>query len=248
MAITWLLFFVLLHRFALQRGIIKPIFSDIIGFTLSIFFFSRLFHILTDWLDEKFILVELVNGNILEFLRLFFIPQDYLFSLFWAIFGFSLVFLIKTHSIKKDRPQYIDALVFAFLFASLLGYFWALLGGQVYGIPIDSPLSITYTHQDSIVKDRAPLFPLAFLYMVFSLAIIMVLRQFSSHNKSIPNGFIGSIGIGMISLMVLLGEFLSGARKDILYDIFSLSLNQIWALIGLTFAILWILRLIQKKI
>ena len=82
MAITWLLFFVLLHRFALQRGIIKPIFSDIIGFTLSIFFFSRLFHILTDWLDEKFILVELVNGNILEFLRLFFIPQDYLFSLF----------------------------------------------------------------------------------------------------------------------------------------------------------------------
>lgn len=122
-ACTWLLFFVLLHRFSIQRGIIKPIFSDILSFTLSIFFFSRVFHILTDWLDEKFILMELFDGKFVEFLKLFFIPQNYLFSLFGAIIGFILIFVIKTHNNKKDRGRYIDAITLAFLFSSLLGYF-----------------------------------------------------------------------------------------------------------------------------
>jgi hypothetical protein len=48
--------------------------------------------------------------------------------------------------------------------------------------------------------------------------------------------------------MILLGEFLSGTRKDIFYDFLSLSLNQIWAIIGLIFSVLWILRIIQRKI
>jgi hypothetical protein len=122
-AFTWLLFFVLLHRFSIQRGIIKPIFSDILSFTLSIFFFSRVFHILTDWLDEKFILMELFDGKFVEFLKLFFIPQNYLFSLFGAIIGFIIIFVIKTHNNKKDRGRYIDAITLAFLFSSLLGYF-----------------------------------------------------------------------------------------------------------------------------
>lgn len=246
-ACTWLLFFVLLHRFSLQRGLLRPIFSDIITFTLSIFFFARVFHILRDWLDEKFILMELLEGRVGEFLKLFFIPQNYLFSLFGAIVGFTIIFIIKTHTQRKDRNRYIDAIVLAFLSSSLLGYFWALLGGQIYGIPFSSPISIVYDHADSIVKDRAPLFPLAFFYIIITGAILFGIQKFNSQ-KILPDGFIGYIGIGAFSLMIFLWEFLDGARKDIFYDFFSLSLNQLWALFGLIFAILWLLRLIQKRI
>lgn len=246
-ACTWLLFFVLLHRFSLQRGLLRPIFSDIITFTLSIFFFARVFHIFRDWLDEKFILMELLDGKVGEFLKLFFIPQNYLFSLFGAIVGFTLIFIIKTHMVKKDRNRYIDAIVLAFLSSGLLGYFGALLGGQVYGIPFSSPVSITYDHVDTIVKDRAPLFPLAFLYIIITAGILFGIQKFST-KRALPDGFMGYIGIGAFSLMIFLWEFLDGARKDIFYDFFSLSLNQLWALLGLIFAILWLLRLIQKRL
>ena len=246
-ACTWLLFFVLLHRFSLQKGILRPIFSDIFTFTLSIFFFSRIFHIMRDWLDEKFILIELFDGKIVEFLKLFFIPQNYLFSLFGAIVGFILIFTIKTHAMRKERGRYFDAIMLAFLFSCLLWYFGSLLGGQVYGISFSSPISITYNHIDTIVKDRAPLFPLAFFYIIIISGILFGIRRFSS-KKILPDGLIGYISIGAFSLMIFLGEFLDGAREDIFYDFFSLSLNQLWALLGLIFAILWLLRLIQERI
>jgi membrane-associated HD superfamily phosphohydrolase len=191
--------------------------------------------------------MELVEGNILEFFKLFFIPQNYLFSLVGAIFGFTLVFLIKTHTIKKERPRYLDVIIYAFLASSLLGYFGSLLWGQIYGIPYSWPLSITYTHSDSIIKDRAALFPLAFLYILLNSALLIGLMKFA-HKNVLPEGFIGYVGMAGFSLIVFLGEFLSGARKDIFYDYFGLGLNQIGALIGLIFAILWLLRLIQKKI
>ena len=247
MACAWLLFFVLLHRLTIARGIIRPIFEDIFTFTFSLFFFARIFHILTDWINEKFIFVDLVHGNFLEFLRLFFIPQDYLFSLFGAIFGFILVFYTKTYKIRKDRYKYLDAIVIAFLSASLLWYLASLLGGQVYGIPFSSPLSITYTHIDSIVKDRAALFPLAFMYILLTSAILIGLYRFWKV-RILPDGYIGIMGIGFFSCMIFLWEFMSGARRDMFYDYFSLGLNQIWALFGLIFAILWILRFMQKKL
>jgi hypothetical protein len=247
MSCTWLLFFVLLHKFSLQRGIIKPIFSDIFTFTLSIFFFARVFHVFSDWLDEKFILMDLFSGNIIGFLKLFFIPQNYLFSLVGSIVGFTIVFLIKTHGNKKERVRYIDAIVWAFLAASLLGYFWSLLGWQVYGIPSSLPGSIIYDHSDTIVKDKAPLFPLAFLYIICITGIIIGMKQLALY-KRFPDGFIWYLWIWLFWLMIFLWEFLSGWRKDIFYDYLSLSLNQIGALMWLIFAILWILRLIQKKI
>ena len=71
--------------------------------------------------------MELAHGNILSFLRLFFIPQDYHFSLFGAIFGFGLVFMILTNKNKKERPAYLDVIAYAFLWSALLGYFAALL-------------------------------------------------------------------------------------------------------------------------
>lgn len=247
MACTWILFFILLHRFSLRRGIIKPIFNDIVPFTLAIFFFSRTFHIASDWLNEKFIFMELLSGNIFSFLHLFFIPQRYTFSLFGAFFGFIVIFFIKTHAQKKDRSRYIDAIMYAFLFSSLLWYIAALFGGQIYGTPFSSPISITYTHVDSIVKDRASLFPLAIFYLFATIGIILSLLRFERKNI-LPHGFIGYVGMGAYGILLFFWEFLSGGRKDIFYDYFSLGINQIGAIICILIAISWILRLIQKRV
>jgi prolipoprotein diacylglyceryltransferase len=191
--------------------------------------------------------MELVHGNFLAFLKLFFIPQDFLFSLFGAIFWFSIIFLIKTHHSQKERLKYLDAIVHAFLLSSIVWYLASFLWGQTYGIPLSSPLSVTYNHIDSIIKDRSPLFPLSLLYMLTSVGIIFGLRKFSL-TKRVPDGFMGYIGIGIFSLILFFGEYLSGSRKDIFYDYFSLGLNQIWALIGIIFVVIWLLRIIQKRV
>jgi prolipoprotein diacylglyceryltransferase len=219
------------------------------------FFFARLFHMLSDWVNEKFILMDLLDGNFLEFLRYFFTPPDYLFSLFGAVFGFFIVFFSKTHHAQKDRLRYLEAIVSAFLFASILGYSATLLGGQVYGIPFSSPLSITYDHADAIVKDRAALFPLPVFYILGIIAIIFGIRKLRAKGR-FPDGFLALVGIGTYSLLLFFWEFLSGSRKDIFYDltlslfggVLGLSLNQIGAIIGIIIATLWILRLTERKI
>ncbi len=127
LSISWLLFFILLHRFSWKKGFTKPIFSAIVPFTVSLFFFSRIFYIAGEWVEEKYVLMELAYGNILSFLRLFFIPQDYHFSLFGAIFGFMLVFFMLSLKNKKNRLAYFDVIVYAFLYSALLGYFSAFL-------------------------------------------------------------------------------------------------------------------------
>ena len=47
-----------------------------------------------------------------------------------------------THSQKHEK--YIDALVIAFLFAAVIGYIGAFLGGQIYGRPTSFPIGIIY--------------------------------------------------------------------------------------------------------
>ena len=247
MAIAWLLFFILLHRFSWKKWITKPVFSSIIPFTLAILFFGRIFYIFSEWVEEKFILMDLLHGNIIEFLRNFFIPQEYHFSLFGSVLGFILIFIILTHRQKKERLKYIDAILYAFLWSALLGYLAALLWGQIYGVPWHSPFSITYTHQDSIVDMKTPLFPLAILYMICVGWILFGLKKLSQ-KIHLPDGYIGYLGLGLFSGMVFLGEFLSGTRKDIFYDIFYLGLTQIGWLLGVIIALLGILRLTEKKI
>jgi hypothetical protein len=72
--------------------------------------------------------------------------------------------------------------------------------------------------------------------MMLTAVILYGLTRFERMNP-LPAGFIGSIGFGAYALMLFLGEFLSGNRKDILYDYFGLGLNQIGAVLGLIFAI-----------
>ena len=247
MACAWFLFFILLHRFSWKKGLTKPIFSSIVSFTISIIFFARIFYIFSEWVEEKFILIDLSHGHILDFLRNFFTPQDYHFSLFGAVFGFLVVFLILTYHHKKDRLKYIDVITYAFLWSATLGYFAALLWGQVHGVTFHSPFSILYTHKNSIVDVRAPLFPLAILYMMISAGTLLLVDRLS-RRMHFPDGYLGYLGVGVFSGCLFLWEFLSGTRKDMFYDVFSIGLTQIGALIGVMVAILGIVRLSGKRI
>lgn len=249
MSITWLLFFVLLHHFSWKEWFTRSIFSDraIIYFTLSIFFFARFFYIFSEWRDEQFMLMELSDGNIIEFLRLFFTPESYHFSLFWWIFGFLIVFFSLTRAHKIERLRYFDAITWAFLYAALFGYFASLMGGQIYGFSMDSWISISYDHKESIVPIRTGTFPLAIFYILGTLGTISWMRWFEKKMGQIPYGFMGFIGIGIFSGMVFLGEFMNGS-EDMFESYFFLNLNQIGALIGIIISLIWIYRNIEKKI
>lgn len=249
MSITWLLFFVLLHHFSWKEGFTKSIFSDraIIYFTISIVFFARFFYIFSEWRDEQFILRELSEGNILWFLRLFFTPESYHFSLFGWVVGFVLVFFSLTQRQKMERLRYFDAIMWAFLYAALLGYIATLLGGQIYGFPVDSFLSIVYNHKESIVPIRTGTFPLPVIYLIGTLGIIGWVRWFEKKIGEIPYGFIGFLSLWIFSGMIFLWEFFNGS-EDMFESYFFLNLNQIGALIGIIISLIWIFRNIEKKI
>ena len=248
-SITWLLFVTLLHHFSWKEGFSRSIFSDraLILFTLSIFLFGRICYLFSEWRNEQFILRDLFQGDILRFAKLFFIPENYHFSLFWGIFGFLIIFFWKTRENTRDRLRYFDAITWAFLYSALLGYFATLLGGQIYGIPFDSFISIKYSHKESIVVTLSNVFPLPIVYMLCVGWIITLLIFFQRKVMRIPHGFIGFLGLWLFCGMLFLWEFLNGS-EDMFKSYFSLNLNQIGALIGIIISLLWIFRNIEKKI
>lgn len=60
----------------------------------------------------------------------------------------------------------MDVIVPAFFIAAIIGYIGALFGGQLYGIPFDSPISILYYNKYSIVPFQRELFPLPLIYAI----------------------------------------------------------------------------------
>jgi prolipoprotein diacylglyceryltransferase len=181
MIIAWAVFFMLLHHFSLRRGLSKHIFDSIIEFTLSMFFFGRIFYILSDWRTEKFLFVDLFStGDIFAFLKQFFITDNYSLSFAGGVVGFMVVFFWKTWNKPKDRPKYWDSIVPAFLIAASIGYIATLLGGQIYGIVLDSWFSLHYTSPDSIVPFQNPTFPLPIIYSICTLLITYFLYRIES--------------------------------------------------------------------
>ncbi len=121
MILAWAVFFMLLHYFSVRRGLPKHIFDSIIDFTLIIFFFGRIFYILSDWRTEKFLFIDLFeNGNIFAFLKQFFITDNYGLSFAGGVIGFLIVFFWKTRDKAKYRPKYWDSIIPAFLVAAAI--------------------------------------------------------------------------------------------------------------------------------
>lgn len=242
LTLAWALFFSLLHYLSLQQNLSKNnIFTDSITLmTLMIFLFWRIFYILGNWVEDKFLIQDLIyQGDILWFLKQFFISDNYNISFAGWIIGFLLVFFWKRWTDKIQLRKQIDILVTAFLLAWSLWYFWALLGWQLYGITSNFPFSITYT--SSVVPLTAPTFPLPIIYIIISLCLGMV-SYFVKKRWNFPDGIIG-YGIGGIYFtLVFILEFYNGSM-----DIFSskiwLNLTQLLAFVMISFSIVWILRI-----
>lgn len=245
LAISWVIFFYSLHKYSLKKGMKKHIFSDIIPFTFSIFFFSRLFYIIGQWRTEKFLFVDLMEGKPWsEFLLQLLIPANYNLSFAGGVFGFFLVFFLKTlHS--KYRLQYLDIIVTAFFLAATIGYIWGLLGGQIYGKPFESVISLTYTNKYSPVAFQQQTFPLPLLYIILSMMLYGFSRKLL-FRTNLPDGYLGFLMLWIFGIIITLLEFLSGTEDMIeSLTIIGINMNQVLGLILASIAFIWITRLIR---
>lgn len=162
LTLCFFLFLWMLKKLCHRFGINETFFLNrLIWYFLSVFFFSRLFYIISQWSDFKFI------TNPIEF----FIMSDYNFSLVWAIFWF-LVMLFTTLKIYNLKSwKYIDASILAFLFVAIFAYIGAFLWWQVYGRDTNFGIEILYTNPFSPVPYDVPVFPLALFYSFFSVIL-----------------------------------------------------------------------------
>ena len=242
---AWVVFFWLLHKYSTEHGLSRNIFGDIIAYTAAIFFLSRVFYMLIDWRNEKYLFINLVQwGGFLVFLHGFFITPNYSLSIAWWIVGFLSVFFWKVSRKWVRMEKSIDVLVRAFLWAAILGYIGALLWWQIYGVPFDSVFSTLYTNKNSIVPIGSARFPLPVLYIIFCLIGWLLVQKIHTSLRS-PDGFIGYIWIGFYWLMLFLLEFGSGSG-----DMFEsyppyIGINQILGLIFIAFSLVWVIKNIK---
>ncbi|NDK08519.1 hypothetical protein EOM39_04725 [Candidatus Gracilibacteria bacterium] len=196
--------------------------ANILWFFISTFIFSRLFYVLSQWNDMKFIKKPFE----------FFIMSDYNFSLYGAIFGFFLVLLINLKIKKESIIKYLDGVVLAFTFVLVLGYIGSLLGGQIYGKPTNLGIEIKYDNSSSLVPYTVPIFPLPIIYSILSFGIFSSLYILKMYIKT--KGFIGYLGLSAFACVTLIFEFFSG-KDDIFSVNFFLNFNQICSLILIGF-------------
>lgn len=182
------------------------------------FVFSRFFYIIAEWRDFQF----LWSQGILKFLFM----SDYNFSLMGGILGFMVVLIFQLKRFKISSRKYIDAIVLAFLFASVIGFIGAFFGGQIYGRPTDSFMGIAATSDASNTPYTSPMFPLALLYSFVSFLLFFCLYLVRKFTKI--EGFVGYVGILLFSIILFSAEFYSGGT-DIFKAYVFFNLNQIGA-------------------
>lgn len=216
--IVLLICFVVLY-FILWRLKIKYSFdigiftNNILWYFLSIFFFSRLFYVISRWNDLKYI------ANAGEF----FVTTDYNFSLFGALLGFFIVFFINLRLRREKLVKYIDSIVLSFLLVLSIWYIWALLWWQVYWKPTNLWIEIVYNNPFAPVSST-PIFPLPLIYFLLFFIEFAVLYILSMYIK--VRWFIGHIWLIIFALIILIFENFSW-KHDIFNSLFFLNMNQI---------------------
>jgi phosphatidylglycerol:prolipoprotein diacylglycerol transferase len=150
--------------------------------------------------------------------------SDYNFSLMGGILGFMIVLLFQLKKFKISARKYIDAIVLAFLFASIVGFIGAFFGGQIYGRPTDSFMGIAATNDNSNTPYTSPMFPLALLYSSVSFILFFCLYLVRKFTKI--EGLVGYIGVLLFSIILFSAEFYTGGT-DIFKAYVFFDLNQI---------------------
>lgn len=225
LSVSFLLFFGMLYKLSGKFGINTNFFiGNALPLFLSSFIFSRLFFLLSEWRD-------VVSDGLLRF----FLTSDYNFSLAGGAFGFFLVLIYRLKKHKLPLGKYLDAVILAFLFAGIVGYLGAFIGGQIYGKPTNLPFGITYSDPETANPYTSPVVPLALIYAFFSFVIFVVLYIARAAFVKI-DGLIGYLGISAFAPVLLIGEFWNGA-EDSLKSVFFLNLTQIMAVVCILIAI-----------
>ncbi len=217
----------LCHRFWINDTFF---FNRILWYFLSIFVFSRLFYVISRWGDFKYI------KDPMEF----FLMSDYNFSLIWALFWFFLVLYISIILHNLRSWKYMDVSILSFLFAWVIWYIWAFLGGQVYWKETSFWIEILYSNSFSPVPYEVPVFPLAIIYSIIFFVLFSVLYMLAMF---VSVRWI----IGYTWIILMWAVFLILENFSWKYDFFKVELwinfNQIWAIALIIFGIFWLYRI-----
>ena len=234
-AICFFMFLWMLRKLSKKFEFDSLIFKkNILWIFLSMFFFSRLFYVISRWNDLKHI------KNPIEF----FIMSDYNFLLMWAIFGFFLVFFILLRIRKEKLDTFISWLVLSFMFVLPFWYIWSLLWWQVYWLPTNYWIEITYTNPNTLVPYQVPVFPLPIIYSIIFFAVFSVLYMLSMNEKN--RNIIAYIWLITFSVIVFFLEFFSW-KYWIFKDLIWIDLSQICAIWILGFSIYRLTKIYKKN-
>lgn len=204
----------LCHRFWINEGFFL---NRILWYFLSVFFFSRLFYVLSRFWDFKDIQKPIE----------FFFMNDYNFSLIGAFVWYFIVLYFSTVSQNLRSGKYVDVSILAFLFTSILWYIGAFFWGQVYGRETHLWIEVLYTNPFSPVPYEVPIFPLALFYALIFFIIFSIFYMSSMFLK--VRGVTGYAWLVAIGATFLIGETLSG-KLDMFKTTLGVWFNQLWAL------------------
>lgn len=202
-------------RFNYDFGIFK---NNLLWFFISVFTFSRIFSIISNWQEEKYI----------ENFMWFFITRNYNFSLMWAIFWFFLVLFILLKLRKEKLENYINWIALSLLFILPIWFFWALLWWQVFWIVTNLWIEIEYDiSKDIPVIYTNPVFPLPIVY-----AIIFFLTFSTSYVLSMYVKYkwlLWYLAFMVFACIVFIFEFFNWRIN--ITSIFWLNLAQYWSIV-----------------
>lgn len=222
----------LCHRFWINNSFF---FNRILWYFLSIFLFSRIFYVIWNWDNFKFI------QDPLEF----FLMSDYNFSLMWAIFGYLLVLFVTIVMHWLRSWKYMDVSVLSFLFSSIFWYFWAFMWGQVYWKETNFWIEVLYNSTISTVPYEVPVFPLAIIYSILFFILFSALYMLAMFVT--VRWIIWYFGLIIFSTILLILENFSWK-----YDFFKqeiwINLTQIWAIFLIWFCAFWLYRIYKTPV
>ncbi|EKE26754.1 MAG: hypothetical protein ACD_4C00161G0001 [uncultured bacterium (gcode 4)] len=237
LSISFVLFFWMLYKLSLKFWINTNFFlGNIFFFFISSFTFSRLFYVIAEWRDFKYIFNQ-------WFIRFFFM-SDYNFSLIWWIIWFLLVLYINIKKFKLNSNKYVDAVVLSFLFAAVVWYIWAFLWWQIYWKPTELMIWIANTNPLSKNPYSSPTFPLAIIYSIISFLLFVSLYISKIFIKI--EGFVGYVWLIIFASLLLIFEFFNWS-SDIFSSFIYINLTQIWAVGLILIWARWLAKIYKQE-
>lgn len=232
--ICFFLFVRMLKKLSIRINFDFLIFKkNILWYFLSVFFFSRLFYVISRWNDLKYI------ENPIEF----FIMNDYNFSLMWALFWFFLVFFILLKVRNEKLDNFINGIILSFLFVLPIWFIGSLLWWQVYWKETMYWIEIMYNHPFTPVPYKVPIFPLPIIYSIIFFIEFSALYILSMYVKF--KNILWYLWLAIFACIIFILEFFSW-KYWVFKETFYINLSQICAIFILIFSIINLKRIYKE--